>query len=155
MPFLWYVVVVKSLRHVKLFVTPWTAARQASLSTISWSLLWLMSIELMMSSNHLILCHPLLLLPSVFLRIRVFSSESALRIRWSKSWSFSFSIVFPMDIQGWFLLGLTGLVSLLSRGLSRVFSSTTVRQHQFFGAQPSLRHKRNLLYVGGSFSPLA
>ena len=129
---------------------PWSAARQASLSfTISWSLLWLMSTELMISSNHLTLCHPLLLLPSIFLRIRVFSSESALCIRWPKSWSFSFSIVLPMDIQGWFLLGFTGLVSLLSRGLSRVFSSTTVREHQFFGAQPSLWHEKDLLYVGG------
>ena len=73
--------------------TPGTAARQASLSfTISWSLLKFMSIELMMLSNHLFLCHPLLLLPSIFPSIRVFSNESALRIRWPKYWSFSFSI---------------------------------------------------------------
>ena len=84
---------VQSLSHVRLFATPWTAARQASLSiTKSWSLLKLMSIELEMPSNHLILCHLLFLLPSVFLSIRVFSSESVLRIRWPKCWSFSFSI---------------------------------------------------------------
>ena len=74
-------------------VTPWTAARQASLSfTISWSLIKLMSVESVMLSNHLVLCHPLLLLPSVFPSIRVFSNESALCIRWPKYWSFSFSI---------------------------------------------------------------
>ena len=80
------------LSHVQPFATPWTAARRASLSlTISWSLLKLMSIELVMPSNHLILCHPLLL-PSVFPSIRVFSNESVLCIRWPKNWSFSFSI---------------------------------------------------------------
>ena len=84
---------VQSLSHVQLFVTPWTAARQASLTiTNSWSLLKLMSIELVMPSNHLILCYPLLLLPSIFPIITVFSNESALRSRWPKSWSFSFSI---------------------------------------------------------------
>ena len=83
----------QSLNHVWLFVTPWTAARQASLSiTKSHSLLKLMSIELVMPSNHLILCHPLLLLPSIFPRVRVFSKESVLCIRWPKCWSFSFSI---------------------------------------------------------------
>ena len=84
---------VQSLSHVRLFATPWTAACQASLSIInSQSLLKLMSIESMMPSNHLILCHPLLLLPAVFSSIRVFSSESVLHIRWPKFWSFSFSI---------------------------------------------------------------
>ena len=84
---------VKSLSHVWLFATPWTAARQASLSiTNSWNLLKLMSIEPVMPSNHLILCYPLLLLPSIFPSIRVFSSESILRIRWPKYWNFSFSI---------------------------------------------------------------
>ena len=84
---------IQSLSHVRLFATPWTAARQASLSiTNSWSLLKLMSIELVMLSNHLILCHPLLLLPSIFPSIRVFSKESALRIRWPKYWSFGFNI---------------------------------------------------------------
>ena len=82
-------------------VIPWTAARQASLSiTISWSLLKLMSVESMMPSNHLILCHPLLLLGSIFLIIRVFSSESVLCIRWSKYWNFSFSRSFSIEYSG-------------------------------------------------------
>ena len=81
-----------SLSVVSDSVTPWTAAGHASLSIISWSLLKFMSIESVMSSNYLIFCHPLLLLPSIFLSIRVFSSESALRIRWPKYWNFSFSI---------------------------------------------------------------
>ena len=84
---------VQSLSHVQLFATPWTAPHQASLSfTISQSLLKVISIELVMSSNHLILCHPLLLLPSICPSIRIFSNESVLRIRWPKYWSFSFSI---------------------------------------------------------------
>ena len=86
------IVFVQSLSLVWLFVTPWTAACQASLSfTISWSLLKLMSIESVMPSNHLILCHPFFLLPSIFPSIRVFSNESVLRIRWPRYWSFSFS----------------------------------------------------------------
>ena len=85
-------VVVQSLNHVQLFATPWTAARQASLSiTITLSLLTLMSTESVMTSNHLILCHPLLLLPSIFPSIGAFSNELALRIRQPKYWSFSFS----------------------------------------------------------------
>ena len=84
---------VQLLSRIQLFATPWTAARQASLSiTNSWSLPELMSIELVMPSNHLILCCPLLFLPSIFASIRVFSNESALRIRWPKYWSFSFNI---------------------------------------------------------------
>ena len=84
---------VQSLSCVRLFAIPWTAARQASLSiTNSWSLLKLMPIRLVMPSNHLILCLPLLLLPSIFPSIRVFSNESGLHIRWPKYWSFSFSI---------------------------------------------------------------
>ena len=84
---------VQSLSHVQHFVTPWTAARQASLSiTNSWSLLKLTFIYSVMPSNHLILCHLLILLPSVFLSIRAFSNESVLCIRWPKYWSFSFSI---------------------------------------------------------------
>ena len=86
-------IIVQLLSCVSLFVTPWTAAHQASLSfIISQSLLKLMSIESVMPSNHLFLHHPLLLLPSVFPRVRVFPNESALRIRWPKYWSFSFSI---------------------------------------------------------------
>jgi len=84
---------VQSLSHVRLFATPWTADHQAPLFfTISWSLLKLVSFELVMPSNHLILCHPLRLLPSIFSSIRIFSSESVLRIRWPKCWSFSFNI---------------------------------------------------------------
>ena len=92
---------VQLLSRVRPFVTPWTAARQASLSiTNSWSLLKLMSIKSVMPSNHLILCCPLLLLPSVFSRIRVFSSESVLPIRWPKYWSFSFSISPSSEYSG-------------------------------------------------------
>ena len=84
---------VQLLSHVQLFATPWTAAHQASLSiTNSWSLLKLMSIKLVMPSNHFILCHPLLLPPSIFPSIRVFFNKSVLHIRWPKNWSFSFSI---------------------------------------------------------------
>ena len=98
--------------------TPWTAACQASLSiTNSQSLPKLMSIELVMPSNHLILYHPLLLPPSIFPSIRVFSNESGLHIRWSKYWSFSFNIVLPMNTQDWFPLGWTGWISLQSKGL--------------------------------------
>ena len=87
-----YVVVVQSPSHVQLFATPWTEAHHAPLfSTISQSLLRLMSIESVMLSNHLTLCHPLLLLPSIFPRIRVFSNELALHLRWPKNWTFSFS----------------------------------------------------------------
>ena len=124
---------------VRLFVTPWTAAQQVSLSiTNSQSLLKLISIESVTPSNHLILCHPLLLLPSIFPSIRVSSNESVVCIRWPKYWSFSFSISLPMNIQDWFPLRLAGWISLLSKGLSRVFSNTTVQKHQFFGTQLSL-----------------
>ena len=84
---------VQSLSRVQFFATPWTSARWASLSiTNSWSLLKLVSIKSVMPSNHLILCHPLLLLPSIFLSIRIFSDESVLHIKWPKYWNFSFSI---------------------------------------------------------------
>ena len=127
---------VQSLRHVWLFATSWTAARQASLSiTESQSLCKLMSIVSMMPSNHLILCHPLLLPPSIFTSIKVFSSELVLRMRWPKYWSFRFSISPSMNTQDWFPLGWTGWISLLSKGLSRVFPNTTVQKHQCFGAQ--------------------
>ena len=116
---------VQSLSCVRLFVTPWTAATEASLSiTNSGSWFKLMSIELVMPSNHLILCRPLLL-PSVFPSITVFSNESVLRIRWPKYWSFSFSISPSNEYSG--PLGWTGWISLLSKGLSRVSSNTTVQ----------------------------
>ena len=129
---------VQSLSLVQLFATPWPAALQTSLSiTNSRSLPKLMSIESVMPSNHLILCHSLLLLPSIFPSIKVFSNESALCIRWPKYWSFSFSISPPMNTQDW-SLGWTGWISLQSKVLSRVFSNTTVQKHQSFGTQLSL-----------------
>ena len=103
---------VQSLSHVQLFVTPWTAARQAPLSiTNSWSLLKLMSIESVMPSNYLILC-PLLLLPSILRSIRVFSSESVLRIRWPKYWSFSFSVSLSNEYSGLISFRMDGWISL-------------------------------------------
>ena len=113
-------------------VNPRTAVHQASLSfTTSQSLLRFMFIELVMLSNHLILCRPLLLLPSIFPSISVSSNESALCIRWPKYGASALASVLPMNIQGWFPLGLTGLISLQSKGLSRVLSNTTVWKHQF------------------------
>ena len=129
---------VLSLSCVRLFATLWTAARRASLSiTSSQSLLKLISIKLVMPSNHLILCHPLLLLSSISPSIRVFSNESV-RIRGPKYWVSASPSVLPMNIQDWFLLGLSGFITLQSKGLSRVFSNTTVQKYQFFGAQLSL-----------------
>ena len=123
---------VQLLSRVWLFLTPWIAAHQASLSiTNSQSLPKLMSIESVMPSNHLILCRPLLLPSSIFPSIRVFSNESALHIRWPKYWSFCFISVLPVNIQGWFPLRLTGLISMQSKGLSIVFFSTTLQKHQF------------------------
>ena len=127
---------VELLSCVWLFVIPWTAALQTSLSiTNSRSLLKLMSMESVMPSSNLILCHSLLPPPSVFPSIRVFSSESFLCIMWPNNWSFSFH---PMNIQDWFPLGWTGWIALQSKGLSRVFSNTTIQKHQFFGTQLSL-----------------
>ena len=110
--------------RVWLCATPWTAARQASLSiTNSRSSLKLMSIESMMPSNHLILCHPLLLLPSIFPGIRVFSKESVLRTRWPKYWISASPSALPMNIQDWFPLGWTGWISCSARD-SQESSST-------------------------------
>ena len=95
-----------------------------------------MSTELVVLSNHLILCCPLLL-PSIFTSISIFSNELVLCLKWPKTDGASASVL-PMNIQGWFPSGLTGLISLLFKGLSRVFSTTTIWRHQFFGAQPSL-----------------
>ena len=132
-------VVVQSLSHVQLFVTPWTVEHHASLSfTISQSLLKPMSIESVMTFKRLILCHPLFLLPSFFPSIKVFSIKSAVHVRWPNYWSLSFSISPFMSIQGWFPVELTRLISLLSKGLSRVFSRTQFAKHWFFGAQASL-----------------
>ena len=121
-----FVVAVQFLSRVSLFATPWTAAHQASLSiTISWSFLKLMSIEQVMPSNYLILCRPLLLLPSIFPIIRFFFPMSQLFASSGQSIGTSaLASVLPVNIQGWFPLRLTGLISLLSKRLSRVFSST-------------------------------
>ena len=120
-------------------MTPCTVAHQASLSfTISWSLLKLVSIESVIPPNHLILCCPLLLLLLIFPSIRVFSSKSVLCIRWPKFWSFSFSISPSSEYSGLISLRWTGWTSLLFKGLSRSFFSTTVQKHQFFSAQLSL-----------------
>ena len=120
---------VQSLSHVQLFATPWNTAHQASLSIInSWSLLKLMSIELVMPSNYLIFCHPLLP-PSIFPNIRVFSNESALHIRWQSTGVSALSSVLPMNTQEWSPLGWAGWISLQSKGLSRVFS-LIIRQMQ-------------------------
>ena len=127
---------VQLLSRVWLFVIPWTAARQTSLSiTSSQSLHKLMSIESVIPSNHLILCRPLLLPHSIFPII--FSDESVLRIRWPKYWSFSPSISHSVNTQDWSSLGWTGWISLQSKGLSRVFSNTTVQKHRFFYTQLS------------------
>ena len=130
---------VQLLSLVLLFVTPWTAAHQASLSiTNSQNLLKFMSIESVIPSNHLILCHPLLLLPTIFSSTSDFSNQSALRIRWPNYWSFSFSISPSNEHPGLISLRWTGWISLQSKGLSRVFSNTTVQKSQFFSAQLSL-----------------
>ena len=115
---------VQLFSRVRLFATPWTAACQALLSiTNSWSLLKLMSIELMMPSNHLTLCHPLLLLLSIFPNHRVFSKESVLRIRWPKYWGFNFSISPSNEQSGLISFRIDWLISLQSKGLLRVFSN--------------------------------
>ena len=128
----------QSLSHVQLFTTPWTAACQASLSiTNFWSLLKLMSTELVMPPNHFILCSPLLL-PSIFPSIRVFSNESVPHIRWPKYWSFSFSISISNKYSELISFRMHWLDLLAVHGLSKVFFNTTVQKHQFFGAQVPL-----------------
>ena len=129
---------VQCLSRVWLFATPWTTARQASLSiTNSRSLLKLLFIESVMPSNRLILCC-LHLLPSIFPSIRVFSNESVLHIRWPKHWSFSFSISPSNEYSGLISFRIDWFDLFAVQGLSRVFSNTTVQKHQFFGAQLSL-----------------
>ena len=133
------IAVVQSLSRVWLFVTPGPAAHKASLSfTISWGLLKLMSTESVMSSNHLILCHPAFPCPQSF-QASGSPPMSLLFISVGQSIGASASVsVLPMNIQEGFPLRLTGLISLQFKGLSRVFSNTTVQKHQLFGAQPSL-----------------
>ena len=120
--------VVQSLSCFQLFVTPWTIAHQAYV-------LRHLPEQSVMSSNHFILCHPLLLLPSIFSKIRAFSNKLGLPMRGPKYWSFS--IISSNEHSGLISLGLTGLISLQPKELSRVFSSTTVQKHQFFGTQLS------------------
>ena len=128
----------QSLSLVQLFVTSWTAARQASLSmTNARNPPKPMSTESVMPSNHLILCCPFLLLPLIFPSIRVFSNESVLHIRCPKYWSFSFSISPSSEHSGLISFRMDWLDLLQSKGLSRVFSNTTVQKHQFFDAQLS------------------
>ena len=138
---------VQSLNCVQLFATPWIAAHQASLSiTISRSLSRLTSIESVMPSNHLILCHPLLL-PSVFPSIRVFPTELLFTAGGQSigAWALALEAsVLLMNIQGWFPLGLTDLIPLLSKELSRVFSNTTIQKHQFFSAQPYSQYNSHI-----------
>ena len=126
------VTVVQSLSHVQLLVIPWTAACQASLSlTISQILPKFMFIESVMPPNHL-------LLPSIFQASGSFQMSRLFTSGGQSIGASASASVLPMNIQGWFPLKLTGLISLLSKGLCRVFSSTTVPKHQFFGTQPSL-----------------
>ena len=126
---------VQSFSRVPLFAAPGIAARQASLSiTNSQSSLKLTSIESVMPSSHLIVCRPLFLLPPIPPSIRDFSNESTLHMRWPKYWSFSFSIIPSKEHPGLISFGMDWF-SLQSKGLSRVFSNTTVQKHQFFRAQ--------------------
>ena len=130
---------VQSLSHVQLFVTPWTAACQASLSiTNSWSIPKLMSIELVMPSNHLILCHPLSSCPQSFPASRSFQVSQLFASGGQRTGVSASTSVLPMNTQDWSLLEWTGWISLQSKGLSRVFSDTTVQKHRFFSAQLSL-----------------
>ena len=132
------VVVVQSLSRLQLFATPWTTTHQASISiTKSWSLLKLMSIQSVMPSNHLILCRPLLLLPSVFPNIRVFSSESLLHIRWPKYWSFSFSISPSNEYSGLIFfrmdwLDLTAVQGTVNSLLQHYSSKASILRHSAF-----------------------
>ena len=139
--YLWLCILISSvhlLSCVWLFETPWAIAHQDSRSiTNSQSLLKLMSIESVIPSKHIILCHPLLLLPSIFPNIRVFSNESTPCIRWPKYWSFSFSLSPSNEYSG--LVSFRTTFSILhSKGLLRIFSNATVHKHQFFGTQPFL-----------------
>ena len=129
---------VQSLSHVRLFVTPWIAARQASLSlTNSQSSPKLMSIKSVMPSSYLILCHPLLLLPPIPPSIRVFSNESTLHMRWPKYWSFSFSIIPSNEHPGLISFRMDWLDLLAVQGTCKSLLQHTVQKHQFVGAQLS------------------
>ena len=138
-------VVVQLLSFVWLFATLWTTACQVPLSfTMSQSLLKSMSIELVMPSYPIILCCPLLLLPSIFPSTRVFSNELALHIRWPKYWRFSFSIRTSKEYSGLISFRIDWVDLLEAEGTLRVFSSTTVWKHQFFSHQPALRFNSHI-----------
>ena len=137
--FNWLLSSVQSLSRVQLFATPWTTACQASLSiTNSWSLPKPISTESVMPSNHLVLCHPLLLLPSIFPSIRVFSNESALHIRWPNYWSFSFNISPTNEHPGLISFRIHWLGLLAVQGTLKSLLQHYSWKHQFFGAQLSL-----------------
>ena len=149
---IWHVAVVAQWpSHAQLFATPWIAVCHTSLSlTISRSLPEFISIVSVMPSSHLIIWCPLLLLPSIFPSIRDFSNKLAVHIRWPKYWDFSFSISPSNKLSGLISLKINWFDSLLSKGLSGVFSSTTVWRHQFFGALPSLQSSfHNCLWPPG------
>ena len=130
---------VQSLSRVQLLVTPWTAAQQASLSiTNSQSLFILMLIESVMPSNHFILCHPLFLPPSIFPRIRVFSNESVLHIRWPKYWSFSFNISPSNKYSGLISFRMDWLALLAVQGTLKSLLQHHSSRHQYFSTQLSL-----------------
>ena len=132
-------IVVQSLTRVRLFVTPWTAAHQASLSfTISRNLLKLMSIESVIPSNYFFFCCPLLLLPSIFPSIRVFYNASALHIRGPNYWRFSFSINTFKEYSGLISFRIDRFDHLAVQGTLKIFSNTIVQKHQFISFQPSL-----------------
>ena len=136
---------VQSLGRVWLFVTPWTAARQASRSiTNSWSLLKLMCIDSVVLSNHLILCHPLFLLPSIFSSIRVFTNESVLCIRWSKYWSFGFRISPSNEYAGLISFRMDWLDLLAVQRTLKSLLQHTVQKHKFFGTQLSLESNSHI-----------
>ena len=129
--------------HIQLFSTPWTVVSQASLSiTSSWSLLKFTSSQ--WCHPTILLCCPLHLLPSIFPSIRIFSNESVLQIAGQSTGAAASASVLPVNIQDWFPLGLTSSISLLSKGLLRVFSNTTVQKHQLFGTQLSLQSSSHI-----------
>ena len=138
-------IVVQSPSHVQLSVTPWTATCQTSLSfTVSWSLPRFITNESVMLSNCLVLCCPFSFC------LQSFPASGSFPVNWlfasggQSSGALTSASVFPINIQGWFRFGVAGLISLLSKELSRVFSSTTIQKHQFFSTQPSLRSKTHI-----------
>ena len=138
---------VQSLSRVRLSATPWIAARQASLSiTNSWSPPKLMSIESMMPSNYPIFCHPILLLSKIFPSIRICSNESTFASGGQSTGVSASTSVLPLNTHDWSPLGWAGWISLQAKGLSRVFSSTTVQKHQFFSAQLSCSPTLTFIY---------